>query len=138
MKLPHTNTRRNSPTRISQGKPTRHSNLQIPTTPSPNNRYDALHPCKRMAHPNVQNLEKQRHTATPTKEDTNNQTRQLTRRKHMIHNTDHTVEGKLKTSKRERLGGGRIQTRGTGLQRSWGHRTPHGRAPSTTRLETVL
>ena len=24
----------------------------------------------------------------------------------MIHNTDHIVEGKLKTSKRERLGGG--------------------------------
>jgi hypothetical protein len=106
MKLPHTHTRRNRPSRISQGKPTRHSNLQIPTTPSPNNRYDAPHTRTRMAHPNDQNLEKQPHTATHTKEDTNNQTRQLTRRKHRFHNTDHIVEGTLKTSKRERLGEG--------------------------------
>ena len=98
-------TRRNSLARISQGKPTRHSNIQIPTSSSPTDRYDAAHTRTRMAHPNVQNLEKQPHTATHTKEDRNNQTRQLTRQKHMIHNTDHIVEGKLKTSKRERLGG---------------------------------
>ena len=43
---------------------------------------------------------------THTKEDTNNQTRQLTRRKHKFLGTDHIVEGTLKTSKRESLGDG--------------------------------
>jgi hypothetical protein len=62
-----------------------------------------------MAHPNVQNLEKQPHPTTHTKEDTNNQTRQLTKRKHKLLNTDHIVEGTLKTSKRERLGEGGIR-----------------------------
>ena len=107
MKLQHTHTGKNSPTRIIQRKPIRNPNIQIPTTSSPIDLHDDPHTRTIMTQPNVQNLEKQPHTETHTEEDTTNPSRQI--ENDNIRSTTPTTTWKVqeKTSKWTGLGGGR-------------------------------
>ncbi len=57
----------------------------------------------------------------------------------MTHDTDPTGEGTREEEQAEKAEiGGRDGLGGSGLQRSRGFRSPHGRAHSTARLEMVL
>ena len=104
MKLPHPHIGRNSLARIIQRKPTRHPDIQIPTVSSPHNCHVTPHTRTRMAHPNVQNLEKQPHPApSHTKEDNTYHPRQI--EYDITRSTTPTTRWKVqeKTSKRKGL-----------------------------------
>ena len=93
-----------------------------------------------MAHIHVQSLKK---IPLPTpeniKEHNNKPQRRPKGRQPTSDDADPNVEGTRVEEQAEEAGsGGGKKLGGSGLQRSEGHRPPHARAQSTTRLETAL